>query len=140
MSQWVRTGLYSAYYKIAEPRVVRIIQFWIYVGMLSAGALILISVPRSLENVVGHGFVVMFACFLILGSAFAAFAVLPGIWWLERTGLALLGTGLMMYLAIIIYLNSSPVGIAVSSIIILTLVQRWLEIKGSQLAPLVPNK
>jgi len=140
MSQWVKAGVYSAYMKIAEPRVVRIIQFLIYIGLLAVGIMVLLSVPRSLESAVGHGFVVGFAIFLIIGALCSGVAVLPGIWWLERSGLSLLSCGLLMYLTMIIWLNSSPVGIAICLILMLTFVQRWLEIKGAQLAPLLPKR
>lgn len=140
MSQWVRSGFYSAYMKIAEPRVVRLIQFLIYVGFLVVGILVLTHVPKSLESAVGYGFVIVFALFLMIGALCSGVAVLPGIWWLERSGLVLLGFGLLMYLVMLVWLNASPVGIACCAILILSFIQRWLEIKGAQLAPLLPKK
>lgn len=141
MSQWLTFGIYSAYMKIAEPRVVRLIQFVIYIGLFLVGLMILNKVPQSLADAAGaQAFVVGFALMLIVGALSSGVAVLPGIWWLERAGLVLLGFGLLIYLVMIIKLNSSPMGVVVCIILILTFVQRWLEIKGAQLAPLLPKK
>jgi hypothetical protein len=127
--------------KIAEPRVVRLIQFVIYAGLFTVGIMILQKVPASLADAAGaQAFVVGFAFMLIIGALSSGVAVLPGIWWLERAGLVLLGFGLLIYLVMIIKLNSSPMGVVVCIILILSFVQRWLEIKGAQLAPLLPKK
>lgn len=141
MSQWLTIGVYSAYMKIAEPRVVRLIQFVIYVGLFIVGLMILGKVPQSLADAAGaQAFVVAFALMLIVGALSSGVAVLPGIWWLERAGLVLLGFGLLVYMVMVVKLNSSPMGVVVCMILILSFVQRWLEIKGAQLAPLLPKK
>lgn len=141
MSQWVKTGIHSVYMKIAEPRVVRIIQFFIYVLLLLVGVLLLNQIPKNLEHAAGDiGFVVAMAVMLSIGALCSAIAVLPGIWWMERAGLVLLTFGLLIYVVLIDQLNSSPMGIVICLILILTFVQRWLEIKGAQLAPLLPKK
>lgn len=141
MSQWVRAGVYSAYMKIAEPRVIRLIQFGIYVLLFMAGVLILDHPPRSLEDAAGGQiYVIIFGLMLMIGALCSGVAVLPGIWWLERSGLVLLGFGLLIYLVMAVKLHTSPMGIVVCLILILSFVQRWLEIKGAQLAPLLPKK
>lgn len=141
MSQWLTIGVYSAYMKIAEPRVVRLIQFIIYVGLFIVGLMILDKVPQSLADAAGaQAFVVAFALMLIVGALSSGVAVLPGIWWLERAGLVLLGFGLLVYMVMVVKLNSSPMGVVICMILILSFVQRWLEIKGAQLAPLLPKK
>jgi hypothetical protein len=141
MSEWVKAGVRSAYMKIAEPRVIRIIQFFIYSLLFVAGILVLINPPRSLEAAAGGQiYVVGFGLMLMIGALSSGVAVLPGIWWLERAGLVLLGFGLLIYLVMAIKLQSSPMGIVVCMILTLSFVQRWLEIKGAQLAPLLPKK
>jgi hypothetical protein len=127
--------------KIAEPRVIRIIQFFIYVLLLVVGIFLLAKVPKNLETAAGgFGFVVAMAVMLALGALCSGIAVLPGIWWLERSGLVLLTFGLLIYVVMIDQLHSSPMGIVVCLILILSFVQRWLEIKGAQLAPLLPKQ
>lgn len=141
MSEWVRAGVYSAYMKIAEPRVIRLIQFVIYGGLFMVGVMVLDKVPHSLESAAGgYEYVIGMGLMLVIGALCSGIAVLPGIWWLERAGLILLGFGLLIYLVMVIKLNSSPLGVVVCLILILTFVQRWLEIKGAQLAPLLPKK
>lgn len=130
--------LYHVYMMIAEPRVIRLLQFGIYLCMLIAGTLILLRTPHTLLGMSVDHFVPILGGFLVLGALCSGFAVLPGIWWLERAGLVLLGFGLLMYLVMVLWLNTSPVGVSISVAFILTFIQRWLEIKGSQLAPLVP--
>lgn len=141
MSQWVIAGVKSTYMKIAEPRVIRVIQFFIYSLLFTAGVLVLVKPPQSLEVAAGgYYYVIGFGFMLMIGALCSGVAVLPGIWWLERSGLVLLGFGLLIYLVMAIKLHSSPMGIVVCMILILSFVQRWLEIKGAQLAPLLPNK
>lgn len=136
--QWVTAGLYFVYMKIAEPRIIRLLQFGVYVCMLLAGTLILIRAPHTLQGMSSGMFIPVLGGFLVLGGLCSGVAVLPGIWWLERAGLMLLGFGLLMYMVIVLWLNSSPIGVSMSIAFIITFIQRWLDIKGSQLAPLVP--
>jgi len=141
MSQWIKTGVHSVYMKIAEPRVVRIIQFFIYTLLLLVGVLLLNKIPANLERAAGgYGFVVAMAVMLTIGALCSAIAVLPGIWWMERAGLVLLGFGLLIYVVMVDQLNASPMGVVICLILNLSFVQRWLEIKGAQLAPLLPKK
>lgn len=127
--------LHFVFMKIAEPRVTRLIHFGIYLSLLVAGVGIMYSPPSTFQEVLGVALVHVFGGFVILGAVLAAIAVLPGIWWLERAGLLALGTGLAMYLVIIVGLNSSPIGFSVTLAFLLTFVLRWMEIKGAQLAP-----
>jgi hypothetical protein len=120
---------------IAEPRVIRLVQFSIYVCMFIAGSNILLHPPKAFQFVLGLVLAYVFGAFITLGSLLGAISVLPGIWWLERVGIIALITGLGIYAIVIISLGSSPMGILVAIMFALTFVQRWLEIKGSQLAP-----
>ncbi len=121
--------------RIAEPRHIRLLQFGIYLCMIFAGLGVLTEPSIKFESVVGPTLVYLFGGFLILGSVLGAIAVLPGIWWLERVGIISLATGLSMYVVMIIDIGSSPTGIAFILAFMFTFVQRWTEIKGSQLAP-----
>ena len=126
---------HSLFMRIAEPRVLRILQFFIYVGMTIAGVTFLSQPPTLFENIAGPILVHVFGAFIASGSILGAFAVLPGIWWLERVAILLLGTGLAMYIVFVVTLGSSIIGIVMSIAFLLTFVQRWTEIKGAQLAP-----
>jgi hypothetical protein len=120
---------------IAEPRVVRLVQFGIYLCMIFAGHSVLTTPPSSFESVLGLTLINVFGGFVTIGGILAAIAVLPGIWWLERAGILALMTGMAMYSVIIITLGVSPVGLAVAVAFVLTFVQRWMEIRRFQLAP-----
>lgn len=121
--------------KIAEPRVTRLLHFGIYICLLLAGIGVMITPPPAFQYIIGHILVYVFGGFIFIGGALSSFAVLPGIWWLERVGLVALSTGMFMYLVILTGLNPSPVSLSVSVAFILTFILRWLEIKDSQLAP-----
>lgn len=127
--------LYKLYLKIAEPRVVRLLHFGIYICLLVAGIGVIFHPPRSFEGSLGILLVLMFGGMLFLGALIAAVSVLPGVWWLERVGLILLATGLLIYTVTMISLNASPVTLSIPIGFILTLVLRWLEIRRYQLAP-----
>jgi hypothetical protein len=120
---------------IAEPRVIRSVQFVIYVCMAFAGAFVLTTPPTSFRGVLGQGLVTIFGLFVGGGALLGSIAVLPGIWWLERAGIIALSTGLAMYCIIAFTLGTSLVGTLVCIAFGLTFVQRWMEIRKFQLAP-----
>jgi len=91
--------------------------------------------PESFVQALGSPLAIMFSLFVIAGSTFGFIAVLPGIWWLERAGILSLGTGLVIYGAIVIYLGSSTLTSVVTISLALTLAQRWTLIRGADLAP-----
>lgn len=131
---------YALYMKIAEPRTIRILQFIIYGCLLYTGIGVLFYPPGSYSRVVSDGWIVAIGLFVTVGAIVGASAVLPGIWWLERVGVLLLGTGISMYVVVAIILGQSPLGIAVFIAFIMTFIQRWSEIRGSDLAPVVPRE
>ncbi len=120
---------------IAEPRVIRLVQFGIYLCMVGAGAFVLATPPHSFNGVLGPQLVMVFGIFVLVGAVFGAIAVLPGIWWLERAGILSLSTGLAIYAIVAFTLGTSLVGTLVCIAFGLTFVQRWSEIRRFQLAP-----
>ena len=126
---------YRLFMKIAEPRVVRLLHFGIYVCMLTAGFGVLSYPPRSFDSLVGTTLVYIFGAFVFLGGLLGAVSVLPGVWWLERVGILALITGMLMYIAMIIELGSSPIGFVIPIAFSFTFALRWLEIRRYQLAP-----
>lgn len=131
----IQKSLLALFMKIAEPRVFRLLQFGIYILLGIAGIGVLIDTPDSIQNVLGNFLIYVFGGFVALGAILGAFAVLPGIWWLERVALLALGTGVAMYVVITISLGVSIVGLAVYIAFILSFIQRWTEIRGANLAP-----
>jgi len=131
---------HSLYMKIAEPRVIRIMQFGVYLCMIVSGFGVISKPPTSFENVLGLSLVYVFGGFVFIGALFGAVAVLPGIWWLERVGIIALTTAMSMYSVVIITLGTSPIGIAICIAFALTFAQRWMEIRRFQLAPKEPAR
>ena len=128
--------LHYVFMKIAEPRVLRIMHFLIYLCMVVSGIGLIVVQPQRFQNVIGETMLWVFGSFIFFGALFGAVAVLPGIWWLERVGIIMLTTSMGMYIVIIIALGTSSfLGIAVAVALTLTFAQRWVEIKGAQLAP-----
>ena len=122
--------------KIAEPRNVRIILFIKYIFLTIAGWGIVMLPPESFQNALGGRVLVMlFGYFVMVGGLITTFAVLPGIWWLERSGLILLGSGFLMYLVILSGLDASIIVTSITIAIMLTFLRRYVEIKDAQLAP-----
>lgn len=125
----------TMFMRIAEPRVLRIMHFAIYVCMGIAGVGIPFHPPEKLQSILGLELLYIFSFFVTIGALLGAVAILPGIWWLERVGIIMLTTSMAMYVVIILALGSSLVAISVAIALTLTFGQRWLEIRGAQLAP-----
>ncbi len=121
--------------KIAEPRVVRMIQFGVYVSLATAGWYVLTHPPVSFLFILGPQLVAVFGGFLILGGVAGAIAVLPGLWWLERMGVVALWTGLSIFAVIVVALGISYVGFLISIALAGSLAIRWMEIRRYDLAP-----
>ena len=128
-------ALYRAYLLVAEPRIVRLILFAIYVVFLVAGFFVVTHPPESFVETLTEKLVLMLGGFLVLGGALATIAVLPGLWWLERCGLLSLGTGMLMYIVIIVGIKGSPLGICVSIAFVLFFILRYMETRPFKLAP-----
>lgn len=121
--------------KIAEPRIVRIVQFVVYVALTAAGWYVLTHPPQSFLFVLGPQLVAVFGSFLTFGGAVGCIAVLPGIWWLERMGVVALWTGLSIFAVIVFSLGISYVGFFVAIALGGSLIIRWTEIRRYELAP-----
>lgn len=127
--------LYRAYLLVAEPRMVRIVLFAIYITFITAGMFVLSQPPEKFVVALSVHLVLLFGAFLALGGVLSAIAVLPGIWWLERVGLLALGTGMLMYLIISATVQGSPVSICVTIAFILFFSLRFMETRQFKLAP-----
>lgn len=142
MYKWIQRipPIHWLYLKIAEPRVIRLLYFGIYVMMAMPGILLIISPPATIKDVIGYTYMYVLAGFLIIGGLFGASSVLPGIWWLERVGIILLDTALAVYLVIVITLHSSVssmIGIFVAIAFMLAFAVRFITIRHHPLAPAV---
>jgi hypothetical protein len=126
---------YALFLKIAEPRVIRLMLFVIYGLTLWGGIFILAATPEQYVRLIGATLAYIFGSFIVIGSLMSGFAVLPGIWWLERVGIILLATSAAIYAVLLIYLGSSFVPVAFTLALAVSFGMRWVEIRGAQLAP-----
>jgi hypothetical protein len=127
--------LNGAFMLIAEPRVERVLQFGIYALMGYGGAWILVAPPETFSDALPEFNLVIFGLFAVVGSTFGMVAVLPGIWWLERVGIASLIVGLLIYWALGIAIGSSTFVAVMTLAFALKFAQRWGRIRGAALAP-----
>jgi hypothetical protein len=120
---------------IAEPRVVRLLQFVVYTCMLGLGGYLLVDTPTAFEFVLGPLLVKIFGLFMTLGGIAGVVAVLPGIWWLERLAVISLWVGLGFYCIVSLTLGVSLAGTIIAFTLAVCLVQRWIGISKFQIAP-----
>jgi hypothetical protein len=115
--------------------VVRLIlcAFYIVLGLYGLG--ILLHPPQAFENVIGQSLVMAFAIFMLAGGIFGAFAILPGIWFVERVGLISLTSAMLIYVLLLFALGLQSYQLCIPIAFILVFTLRWLEIRWAQLAP-----
>lgn len=131
----MKAFVYNIFMKIAEPRVQRVLQFGVYLFLGIAGVGVVSDPPSAYQHVIGLTLVYIFGAFLVLGSLFGLIAVLPGIYWLERSAIIFLTTAVLIYLVIAISLGISLVVLGIFLAFICTFIKRWYNIKGTLLAP-----
>ena len=120
---------------IAEPRVRRLLYFGIYLGLSFLGTSVFFRPPRQIENEFGLALVYFFGGLIVVGAILAFVAVLPGIWWLERSGLYSMAGGIAMYAGMLVVLGATFTVTILPTIFILVFALRWLDIKEFLLAP-----
>lgn len=122
--------------KIAEPRVRRLFYFVAYIGLAVVTSATFFQVPKAIPHILGGMILVnVFAGFIVLGCLVCAITVLPGIWMFERAGLYLVGGGIAMYAATLLFLGASALVTVLPIVLIVLLAIRWLDIKEFLLAP-----
>lgn len=87
----------AVWLRIQEPRIITILQFFIYLSTLAAGSAAVFYPPKAVEGLLGGALTAAWAIMLLLGGLIGSIAVLPGIWWVERMAIPLCVAGLAMY-------------------------------------------
>lgn len=131
----VKRGLWWLFLKIEEPRIIRIFHFLLYMALTVTGAGYLANPHDTYQGVLGDILATTLGCLVVLGGLLGAFAVLPGIWWVERLGVISLCTGLAIYLVVTLSIQASPFNIGLAWAVIVALIIRWLHIRKFQYAP-----
>lgn len=82
---------------VQEPKIITVLQFFIYLMSLVGGVLTLIFPPVSLSSIMGEHMSIWWAVSLTTGGLFGAIACPLGVWWAEKVALLLVFTGYLMY-------------------------------------------
>lgn len=89
------------YWKITEPRHVKVVYFFFYLLAVVAGILSFLFTPHSVSGMLGPVLSGVWASLFLVGGLAGAVSVLPGWWWAERLlGISLIGMGLAVYLSV----------------------------------------
>lgn len=126
---------------IADPRAVSALcaAAWLTVTAAGLGALLL-GPPSSIASELGPYLTITWAGLYLVGGLLATIGALPGWWYLERAGIALLCVGLAIYDGVVWSLhvtntgNRAPQGLIVTALILLACA-RFARITGPALDP-----
>lgn len=121
---------------IAEPRFIRIILFWIYLGLVYMGHTVLSAPSDMFRDALGVLLTPVFGWLMLAGGVFGSIGVLPGIWWLERAGVLLAMSALSIYVIVITAVGrGTGLGSVVGLMLISFLLIRWILIRPRLVAP-----
>lgn len=89
--------LRRAWLRIHEPRVVAIVHALTYTILACGGITALIQPPSSISGEIGAVSMTLLAGMLTAGGVIGLVTVLPGWWWVERYGVALIIAACIIY-------------------------------------------
>lgn len=130
--------------RVREPRVVSLLYFLIYAALAFGGVAALVDPPSTIQGQIGIVSMYMLAGLLTFGSIVGLVAVLPGIWWLERTAVLAIGSAAGIYGFIILGLQFAESGnrlLQLSFVVTVLLMQavRWHRIHERPYDPTIPR-
>lgn len=125
---------------IADPKAVSTLAAIAWAFIAYAGFRAFGSPPTSIANELGGIITTGWAALFIIGGLCGVIGALPGWWYLERAGIVILTTGLLVYDAVVWYLHiTTPGNRAVQGSIVLGMVAlslaRFARISGATLDP-----
>ena len=123
-----------------EPRAVTATMIVAWSVCTGIGLAALVMPPASLAHHIGPLLTVIWAALLLAGGTLGGAGCAAGWWWAERSGILLAGTGLAVYLTVVLALDYPQPGsrLVQAGIVLLALgllVTRWLRISGAQVDP-----
>ena len=123
-----------------EPRAVTATMIVAWLVCTLVGLFALLMPPASLEHHLGPMLTIIWAALLLSGGILGGAGCSIGWWWAERSGILLAGTGLSVYLTVVLALDYPQPGsrFVQAGIVLLALgllVTRWLRISGAQVDP-----
>lgn len=124
------------YYKIEEPRLVRLLYLAFYLIIVWTGVNGFLERSDELYALGGYALIGSLGGFFFFGGVCGVIAILPGTWWLERVGLVSIGFGLAGRAIVITALGVTPVGATLFVSEIILLIARFVLIRKADLAPI----
>ena len=123
-----------------EPRARTALRMVAYTILVGAGIGAFGAPPSSIRAEWGPLLTDAWAAALIVGAATCLVATPRGWWWIERIGITVAGTGLLMYLSVVVTLHVTTGGnripqSAVIAFAITLLVERYIATKAAALDP-----
>lgn len=124
---------------LREPRRVTAIFGLMWLIVIALGLSALLSPPVSITAQIGPHLTMAWASFMLLGGPIGFFACVilrtPPWWrWLERIGIIAAGTGVAIYLGLVIYLGlSAATGSRLVQALFVTLAGLLLMVRGALL-------
>lgn len=98
-------ALKRAWYRIQEPRTLKVFYLAVYLLAVWVGMVTLINPPTSIEGALGSAITAFWAGFIVIGGVGAALTVLPGWWWVEKLSVWLILCGIAIYQGVVIWLH-----------------------------------
>jgi hypothetical protein len=123
------------FYLIREPRVTRLLQFFVYALLVVVGVAIILMPPIKFSDLLGFGATLIFGVFLTVGGILGSvgvFVPLP-FQWVERAGIVALTVGWFIFLVIVVALGGTVAGFGFGAAFALMLTIRYLEIRPSHI-------
>lgn len=122
---------------VKEPRAVTYttcVVYFVLAVFTGLGALLI--PPASVSVRIGPHATAVWAGLVLLGGVLAIAGALPGWWWLERTGIIGLASGLFIYAVVVLTLHHEGAGnrlpqTGVIFAMIIVLLVRWLRVRGA---------
>lgn len=124
-----RSRIGNLFSKIPAPRATRFFHFGVYLCTSVGGLVAFLNLPVALVAAIGYPMVPIFGIFGFTGSVLSMVSVLIGVAWLERVGLLLVLTSVVMYGTMLITLGGVPVALFFVSGLAISLVQRLIDIR-----------
>jgi hypothetical protein len=119
----------AAYTRIKEPRVTRLFHFGVYLITMVGGLVAFLNLPTNLVHNIGSFGVTVFGIFGFIGSLMCVISVIPAVTWVERVGIMLLLTAVVMYVVMMLSTPGLSVAIFFAGALGLSLLQRLVEIR-----------
>ena len=123
-----------------EPRIITAATGVMWAILIGIGTAALLAPPATISHQMGPTLTTVWAILLMVGGALGLVGCLPGWFWIERVGLILTATGAAMYLAVVLMLHYAEPGSRLVqagfvSLALVSLVVRWLRVRGPQIDP-----